>query len=275
MFGISIGDFKSGSFREMEEELREKDKKIEEYEKLLADLARLKESSQDYFDGLRKSRKAMDQSLTGVVDYVHEGGELASAGNLTADEIEKALKKLSDDVKETRDPLSEVPRLREELAAASEELSGMGEFFRNISVTCLTAAIEAGRLGESASKFVKIAEDIRIESEKREHGMTALSDAVRELSIRVDALSEASLPDAEKINVLKEKMEALKYDLAEIFKKQNSILDEMENLGKNFIEERDASETAEEKFGESIGRISFSACSQTHADGAEPTIQGT
>ena len=274
MFGISIGDFRSGSFRELEEELREKDRKIEEYEKLLADLAKLKEESRDYFDMLRSERKAMDKSLTGVVDYVHEGGELSSAGNLTADEIEKGLKKLSDDVKEARDPLSEVPRLRDELAAASAELDGMEDFFRNISVTCLTAAIEAGRLGESAGKFVKIAEDIRIESEKREHGMTALSDAVRELSIRVDALSAVSLPDADRINVLKEKTEALKYDLAEIFKKQNSILDEMETLGKNFIEEREASERAEEQFGESIGKISFSACSQTQADGAEPTIQG-
>lgn len=275
MFGISIGGFRSGSFRELEEELREKDRKIEEYEKLLADLAKLKEQSQDYFSELRKGRKEMDHSLTSVVDYVHEGGELASAGNLTADEIEKALKKLSDDVKESRDPLSEIPRLRDELAAASEALSGMEDFFRNISVTCLTAAIEAGRLGESAAKFVQIAEDIRIESEKREHAMTALSGAVRELSIRLDALSEASLPDAERIGVLKEKMEALKYDLAEIFKKQNSILDEMENLGKNFIEEGEASDRTEEIFTESIGRISFSACSQTQADGAEPTIQGT
>lgn len=274
MLGISIGGFRTGSFREMEEELREKDRRIEEYEKLLSDLANLKEQSQDYFEELRKGRKDMDRSLTTMVDYVHEGGELSSEGNLTADEIEKGLARLQGEVKEMRDPLSEIPRLRDELKGANEALSEIGGFFRDISVLCLTAAIEAGRLGTSAEKFVQVAEDIRIEAEKREHGMKALSDTMREVTLRVEALSKAALPEADGIGELKEKTESLKYDLAEIFKKQDAILDEMEALGKSFMEEGEASEKTEGRLREALGKISFSACSQTQADGAESTIRG-
>lgn len=274
MFGISIGSYRSGYIREMEEELREKDRRIEEYEKLFAGLAVLKEESGEYFKALRDGRTSMDKSLTSVVDYVHEGGELASEGNVKAAELEKELEALRDDVRELRDPLSEVPKLREDIKEAASSLSEMADFFRNISVTCLTAAIEAGRLGDGAAKFVQIAEDIRVEAEKREHGMTALSDAVRELSLRVEALSGTALPEAERIGELKKDAEAVKYQLAEIFKKQSAILDEMEVLGKSFMEEQDATEIAEETFRDTVGRISYSACSQTQADGAEPTIQG-
>ncbi len=91
MFGISIGSYRSGYIRDMEEELREKDRRIEEYEKLFAGLAVLKEESGEYFKALRDGRTSMDKSLTSVVDYVHEGGELASEGNVKAAELEKEL----------------------------------------------------------------------------------------------------------------------------------------------------------------------------------------
>lgn len=336
-----MGSVNLGAARGMADELREKDEKIAEYEKLLSELARLKEDGKGYFTELTADRAEMDKSLTKVVGHVHESGELANAGNIEAAELEKGLLEAREQlksVKEREERFSEVLEtttqeltmvveqnkhfstpakdlvagandLRTGIHAAEEQAEAMSAFFRNMSVTALTAAIDAGRMGESASKFVQTAEDIRIESEKKEKEMHALVEALQGLTARLDAL-EANV---EKMNLmqkdsnkasydvlthqeerqkeflqaeasagsvvsdlksLQEKASSLKKKQTRFFEKQNAILDEMETLGQSFMEERNSSEKAEEEFMSVLGTISFSACSQTQADGAEPTIRG-
>ena len=77
----------------------------------------------------------------------------------------------------------------------------------------------------------------------------------------------------EEIPSLRKLADSVKKKLQKIFDKQNAILDEMESLGTNFMDEQKVSDKAEDEFTGTLGRISFSACSQTQADGAESTIR--
>ncbi len=338
MFGVNVGNLNLGSVKGMAEEIQEKTEQIAEYERLFSDLAKLKENGKAYFGKLSDDRNGMDQSLTKVVDYVHAGGELANDGAKEAAELESRLSAMSGEaassgaqetdlsgaMNETRQDLVELVEqnkhfsapakevaagakdIREELLAVQEETKALSAYFRNVSVMSLTAAIDAGRMGESASKFVQTAEDIRIESEKEERVLQELIGKLQSLHARMDALDASvekmnalqtdvnkacyrtltnheerirkSQPAAKKsvseeLPSLKEMAASLKKKLRRIFDKQNAILDEMESLGENFMDEQKASERAEGEFTETLGRISFSACSQTQADGAEPTIR--
>lgn len=337
MFGMQLGGLNLGSVKEMQGAIEEKDKKIAEYEQLLSELARIKEEGKGYFAEMTASRAEMDRSLTKVVDHVHEGGELANTGNRDAADLEKELSVLAEQagtVKESQEQFrSLMEETKEELTAvvegnkyfttpAKELQSGaaglkadvealkaqteeFASFFRDMTVTALTAAIDAGRLGESAAKFVQIVEDIRIASEKNEKKLQGYLDQIAQMSARVGEFdqnvekmnllqkdsnlasyqalthheermkrSAGSAVDPEALKDLSGRAEELKKSQTKIFEKQNAILDEMEQLGKNFMEERSSSEKAEEEFLQVIGTISFSACRQTQADGAEPTIQG-
>ncbi|MBQ6441028.1 MAG: hypothetical protein IJJ13_00345 [Lachnospiraceae bacterium] len=341
MFGVNVGNLNLGSVKGMAEEIQEKTEQIAEYERLFSDLAKLKENGKAYFGKLSDDRNGMDQSLTKVVDFVHEGGELANDGTKEATELESRLSALSGEaassgaqetdlsgaMNETRQdlidlveqnkhfsaPAKEVAAgakdIREELLAVQEETKALSAYFRSVSVMSLTAAIDAGRMGESASKFVQTAEDIRIESEKEERVLQKLIGKLQSLHARMDALdasvekmnalqtdvnkacyrtltnheerirksqsAAAKKSVSEELPSLKEMAASLKKKLRRIFDKQNAILDEMESLGENFMDEQKASERAEGEFTETLGRISFSACSQTQADGAESTIRDT
>ncbi len=339
MFGVNVGNLNLGSVKGMADEIEEKTEQIAEYERLFSDLAKLKENGKEYFEKLSDDRSAMDRSLTKVVDCVRGGGELANDGEKEATDLEKKLtaleeearashtgkEELSGAMEETGKDLTELVEqnkhfsapakelaagakdIRDELVAVQEETKALSAFFRNVSVMSLTAAIDAGRMGESASKFVQTAEDIRIESEKEERVLQELTKKLQSLHARMDEL-DASV---EKMNVLQtdvnkacyrtltnheerirklkstgEKSDpakelpslktlasSVKKKLRQIFEKQNAILDEMESLGANFMDEQKASERAEDEFTEVLSRISFSACSQTQADGAESTIR--
>ena len=339
MFGVNVGSLNLGSVKGMAEEIREKTAQITEYETLLSDLARLKENGATYFEKQAGYRTAMDKSLTKVVDFVHEGGELANDGDKEASDLEERLHaleeemirsgegaaNLSDAMNETKQELTDLVEqnkhfsapakeladgakdIREELAAVQEETKALSAFFRNVSVMSLTAAIDAGRMGESASKFVQTAEDIRIESEKEERALQSLTEKLQSLHARMDALDasvakmNALQTDAnkacfrtlsnheerirkcqdagggisakEEIPSLRKLADSVKKKLQKIFDKQNAILDEMESLGTNFMDEQKVSDKAEDEFTGTLGRISFSACSQTQADGAESTIR--
>ncbi len=339
MFGVNVGSLNLGSVRGMAEEIQEKTAQIEEYENLLSDLAKLKENGATYFEKQAGYRTEMDKSLTKVVDYVHAGGELANDGDKEASDLEKRLQELeeeihssgagaaslSDAMNETKQELTDLVEqnkhfstpakeladgakdIREELAAVQEETKALSAFFRNVSVMSLTAAIDAGRMGESASKFVQTAEDIRIESEKEERTLQSLTEKLQSLHARMDALDASvekmnvmqtdvnkacyrtltnheerikknqsagrSLSAKEELPALRKLAESVQKKLQKIFDKQNAILDEMESLGANFMDEQKASDKAEDEFAGTLGRISFSACSQTQADGAESTIR--
>ena len=339
MFGVNVGNINLGSVKGMADEIQEKTDQIAEYERLFSDLAKLKESGKAYFEKLSENRDEMDRSLTKVVDCVRDGGELANEGEKEASDLEKKLTALEEEVSASREgalalsgAMEETGReltelveqnkhfsapakdlaagakdIRDELTAVCEETKALSAFFRNVSVMSLTAAIDAGRMGESASKFVQTAEDIRIESEKEERVLKDLTKKLQSLHARLDAF-DASV---EKMNVLQtdankacyrtlanheERMKktkgagahgfllkelpslkglasSVKKKLHQVFEKQNAILDEMESLGTDFMDEQKASEGAEDEFTEVLGRISFSACSQTQADGAESTIR--
>jgi len=339
MFGVNVGSLNLGSVKGMADEIQEKTEQIAEYERLFSDLAKLKENGREYFGKLSDDRTGMDRSLTKVVDYVHAGVDLADEGQGEVSDLEKGLADLEKEVREFRAgtkalhgamdetgkdltelveqnkhfsaPAKELVAgakdIRDELTALQEETKGLSSFFRNVSVMSLTAAIDAGRMGESASRFVQTAEDIRIESEKEERLLQELTGKLQSLHARMDAFDAA----VEKMNVLQtdmnkscyrtltgheERMRKLKpagiketpakqlpslKDLAssvgekirKIHEKQDEILDEMESLGTSFMDEQKASERAESEFTEVLSRISFSACSQTQADGAESTIR--
>ena len=337
MFGLNVGNLNIGSAKSMAEEIEERDQKIAEYENLLSELAGLKESSREYFTELVADRAEMDKSLTKVVGFVHEGGELANAGAGDATDLEKRLAsareklgtsgtrekdfsvamdataaELTDIVEQNKHfttPAKELAAgaksLREELAAAQGQAEELSTYFRNMSVTALTAAIDAGRMGAGAEKFVQTAEDIRIQSEQKERTMQEMIAAMQSLTARLDAFDEniekmtllqkdsnmasyqalthleerrkalegaGDAPDAGKeLAELAEKAASLKAKQERIFEKQNAILDEMEVLGQNFMEERKASEKAEEDFARAFGTISFPTLAKIKLMGQHPS----
>lgn len=162
--------------------------------------------------------------------------------------------------------------LREIQGSIQEQLEKMKEFGKNMSVLSLNAAIEAGRMGEAGQNFIQAAEEVRTFSgqyeqtalevenqvkqlEERnkelEEQMKHLANLLRENNISMGHLLKESIVcvddyKKEQTQVNQERLEALKTAAdefrnhhQEIANRQDCILVEMEEIGKEFMEQKD------------------------------------
>ena len=176
---------------------------------------------------------------------------------------------------------SEASGLKVELESLKNELISLKDYFRSIGVMSLHSAIEAGRIGETGKKFVAASEDMRVLSEEKEHGLEEVLNHIGIMSDRIDGIDE----QVGKLNsLLKEnnvsmgrmrkehegrihefeasgykehsmnlqeltcQMVSLKEYQKTIWENENAAMDEMENIGAGFMEDKNAAREAETVF---------------------------
>lgn len=87
--------------------------------------------------------------------------------------------------------ITETPAaLREGQAVLKARADRMAELSKNMSVLSLNSAIEAGRMGESGSKFVAAAEEIRLYSDTYEREARELKEQLEAADARIAELEE-------------------------------------------------------------------------------------
>lgn len=87
--------------------------------------------------------------------------------------------------------ITETPTtLKEEQTVLHERAARMMELSKNMSVLSLNCAIEAGRMGESGSRFIAAAEEVRSYSESYEREAKELEEQLAQADARIVELEE-------------------------------------------------------------------------------------
>ncbi len=185
--------------------------------------------------------------------------------------------------KQCADLSGQVQKTGEQLTASMEHmqnrLTQMVDFSKDMGVLSLNCAIEAGRMGESGRRFIAAAEDVRQMSSAYEQAAQSALDQLAEMEGRLRELEKQALSltkgladgqsgmtqlskaianqeelcaNATKRAVPK-KMATLTDCLKRMSQSQHAIgvlqqqtLDEMEHIGKSFMEEQEARKELEE-----------------------------
>lgn len=171
-----------------------------------------------------------------------------------------------------------------------ENIEKMKEYGKNMSVLSLNAAIEAGRMGDSGKKFIEAAEEVRtfssqyeqtayvVEEKLRkleeknaelEEQMKHLTALLRENNISMSHLMKQSMVciddyknEAKTIN--QERLEEIKgiaLELGnhekEIENRQDCILIQMEEIGKEFMEQKECMDELEKVCKEVVTSVTI------------------
>lgn len=206
----------------LEEELSAVKAENERRGELLSEFLNQKDNALEQFARITASHAQMEKNVEQVKEQMQHICELAENSSQTAGDIHNAMiemkhgvetfeanhsvfveqvRKQNEKVVEIVESnkhfttpmkhISELPgALREERRALGERAERMTELSKNMSVLSLNAAIEAGRMGESGSRFIATAEEIRAFSENYEREARELKDALAESDVRIAELEE-------------------------------------------------------------------------------------
>ncbi|MGN0352800.1 MAG: methyl-accepting chemotaxis protein [Roseburia sp.] len=171
-----------------------------------------------------------------------------------------------------------------------ENIGKMKEYAKNMSVLSLNAAIEAGRMGESGKKFIAAAEEVRtfsgqyeqtaylVEEELKkleeknaelEEQMKHLTALLRENNISMSHLMKQSMVcvdeykgemktiDTGRLDELKGMALELSDHEKEIGNRQDCILIQMEEIGKEFMEQKECMDELEKVCKEVVTSVTI------------------
>lgn len=206
----------------LEEELLAVKAENERRGELLLEFSKQKDNALEQFARITASHAQMENDVEQIKDQMQHICELAENSSQTAGDIHNAMIEMKHGV-ETFDAnhsvfveqvrkqnekvvdivesnkhfttpmkhISEMPAaLREEQQAFCGRADRMMELSKNMSVLSLNAAIEAGRMGESGSRFIATAEEIRSFSENYEREAREFKDALTKSEARITELEE-------------------------------------------------------------------------------------
>lgn len=206
----------------LEEELSAAKEVIERQRGIFLAMTGQKDNTEEQFARMTASHAQMERDIAQVEEHMRHIFELAGSSADTAGEIHNALIEVNNGIgtfdvnhsvfagqvkaqnekvmeiveknKHFTTPMkyiSEMPTaLKEEQSALHERADRMVELSKNMSVLSLNAAIEAGRMGESGSRFIAAAEDVRSLSESYEQEAEALSGQLEKTDGRIAELLE-------------------------------------------------------------------------------------
>ena len=206
----------------LEEELaalRETEKRERE---LLHKIAGQKDTAEEQFARMTASRAQMEKEIEEIEQQMQQNGELSENGAQAAGELHNTLITMNNGIatfdanhsvfmeqvkgqnekvveivennKHFTTPMkhiSEAPQaLREMRQALGERAERMEELSKTMGVLALNSAIEAGRMGESGTRFVTAAEQVRAYADDYEQEALALKDQLGEAEERIASLEE-------------------------------------------------------------------------------------
>lgn len=205
----------------------------------------------------------------------------------------------------TKSLRNKVGDCRQKTKTVVSELEKMGGFAGNISELSLTAALEAGRLGESGMPFVETAEEIRGAAEEHEEFVEKVKENLADLQSSFDDTAEeikkltgmlrdnnnllmkitehveAACKKADErtkadieaeLNSVREAVSKMDECLSDTKEAKRSILDEMEGIGSDFITQGESLKTIEGVFQALSDTTENKGQEETHQDaGGERT----
>lgn len=206
----------------LEQELASVKEKKSQREQFILELCRQKDEVTEQFAQLTVSRVQMENGLQQVSEQMERTAELAETGAKTAGDIHstvmevnnavgtfdvnhsvflKQVNKQNEMVKEIVENnkhfttpmkyITEFPAsVKEEQTTMQQGIGEMQELSKQMGVLALRAAIEAGRLGESGSNFLKAAEEIRACAEKCGQAAAGISEHAARTVEHTEELSE-------------------------------------------------------------------------------------
>ncbi len=295
-------DFMFRRTRELEEKLREKEEQLEECKAVLREANSLQEYEKEYFVKVTEERSDLAKGLAKIATESRKGkdaavsaSEKAEAFEITFSEYTKDSEKLHGAVKHvkeleaagersreadhTRERMeADLAKLRQVFLDAGTYKDILQEFFRNMNVMALSAAIEGQKAGAHAERFVGAAEEIRTKSEENgkvlvrlftclENGGKLAEELVKSMENRPrsdkdrEALEKAiiDLPDVEameqvnRIKNMKKDLSTLREEQEKSISSSTEALSEMDALGTRFLEEQKSAEEAEVYFRRVLG----------------------
>ncbi len=308
---------KQDSTRELEEKLNIVQMELENAQAKLNNMQNYTQQILPFFESQIIAQSEMDKELTKVVSHAYDTIEGVSDSKLVLEHLAMELTtvrgQLEDEERDKKRMLETAHKLREQMETISEEnehmaepagilqdiqngmigdaglirgeLEQMQEYAKQMTVSSLNCAIEAGRIGEAGLKFVEAAEDVRLLSGAYErsaaeaaHQLDAMEERISRLEHQLEVLAKSckesdaavvrmarGIAEQEAIcsqaaeRIYLEKTAAMSENLKEISQKQNSIdelqhqtLDEIENIGESFMSEQEARKGLEQVFDQMI-----------------------
>lgn len=227
--------FGFGRVRELEEKLRIREKQLEEYRLVLRDANELQDAERNYFLKVTEERAQLAKGLAKVATESRNRKDLDHCSLQEAEQMEETLSALA---KEEDDP-----KLAEELLLARTEAKGLLEYFREMSVLALSAAIEGQRSGEKAGRFVSVAEQIKGMAEEKGQAMEKLVSRLEGLCSLTDTLPQAGMDT--QLTELLNRAKTLKNRQMQLIKSETECLGTLDRMGDRFLEDQRSAEEAE------------------------------
>lgn len=189
---------------------------------LLLGIAGQRDNATEQFARMTASRAQIEKDIEGLREQMQQVHELAENSSGAAGEIHSTIVELNngmgvfeekhsvfvDQVRNQNEKVVEIVEnnkhfttpmkyitetpaaLREGQTALKERADRMMGLSKNMSVLSLNSAIEAGRMGESGSRFVAAAEEIRAYSDTYEREARELKEQLKDTDARIAELEE-------------------------------------------------------------------------------------
>lgn len=311
---------KNQQIKELSERVETLESKLRNLQESTEYATQKKDEELSNFTQLTASFAQLDAGLTKVVDHIRaagdmtkEEGSLVSSLGLLMAELDAALlaeqkhvstfvaqtkthaKSVTDIVEKnkyfttpTKSLISETDGMKKSLTDTRQMTEELKEYFRNMSVTALHAAIEAGRMGEAGTGFLSVAEEIRTLSEEKERQAEEILARIDDTDAHIQTMSEqiekiTSLLKENNIFAVKlakdqettmtqfettgygaasahmkhtqESLDAVKKSQSQIFAHENDALDEMDEIGAAFMDGQKVLEESETLYRDMMDRI--------------------
>jgi len=303
--------------KELEEKLNTAEFELEDLQSKMGTIQKCTQQILPFFESQIVAQSEMDKELTKVVSHTYDTIEGVSESKLVighlAMELTTMRGQLEDEEKEKKKLLETAQKQREQLDAILEqndrmavpvemlheiqgglaedaqnartELTQMQEYAKQMTVSTLNCAIEAGRMGEAGKKFVEASEDVRLLSGSYERAtvqamrlLDAMEERIRSLTGQLDILAKACKDSDASVSRLSrgiaeqdgicsrgterhylEEISAMSEYLNEISQKHDTFdalahetLADIENIGESFMNEQEARKELEHIFDQII-----------------------
>lgn len=162
-------------------------------------LEQLKTNSKKVIEHSNKNKKTIESIDSDFTECIQEAAKNLENLGSVADKAVKQYEKTRDLVEENKHFTTPSKRLSE-ISSAFEQKNDwilqcvevLDKYNKQMSVSALNAAIEAGRLGESGKKFVEAAEDIRNSVLEYDKKLDAIREKVAESQESVASFKETT-----------------------------------------------------------------------------------
>lgn len=303
--------FHSKEVKQQLEQANQMKAQVTEYSRVLNSISADTLEARVEVDQLGMSASRMDRSLTRVVDYARDTKENQESVSSELDEMTEQIgeaitwvedfadkhdkkcafvEKVQEEMNELQEQSKHYTNLSKtmsdlsakegtQLVAAISKLKSLESFAGTIRTLALQSAIDAGRMGEEATQYIKTAEEIRSLSsdfanegqdlikeleeakaadEERDQQMHSFISLLRENTVLLGKIATQAKDEKQQncfdavelekeLTAIKTRLNDIQAQLQQGAQQQGKIMDEMESVGTCFMEQQDSTAKIEKR----------------------------